>query len=164
MRVMLTSGWHVSFTVGDIERSVSFYRDILGMELELAPRELQGLLLAEVTGNPDAHLKVAFVRLGEFRIELIQYLHPPGKKVRLGLNDVGSAHVAFAVDSVQETYEVLSRKGVKFKSKPGRSREDGKPLVFFYDPDGYHLELNERPRGAGAWVTTNPREENGTGK
>jgi catechol 2,3-dioxygenase-like lactoylglutathione lyase family enzyme len=159
---MLTSGWHVSFTVGDIERSVSFYRDILGMELEMAPRELEGPLLAEVTGNPGAHLKVAFVRLGEYRIELIQYLHPLGKQVRLGLNDVGSAHIAFGVDNVQEAYEILSRKGVNFKSKPGRSREDGKPLVFLFDPDGNHLELNERPLGAGAWVTTNPREGGGS--
>lgn len=154
-REMLTSAWHVSLTVEDIERSVAFYRDILGMEVEMEPRELRGPLLARITGYPGAHLRVAFVRLGDFRIELIQYLYPLGKNYALGLNDIGSLHIAFSVDNVQEAYERLLRRGVRFKCLPGRSREDGPPLVFLYDPDGYPLELNERPRGLGAWVTVN---------
>lgn len=154
---MLLDAWHVSFTVSDLEKSIAFYRDIVGMTLEVSPKELKGQMLSEVTKNPGAHLKVAILKLGSFRLELIQYISPRGKTYRPTLADVGSAHIAFSVDSVEEEYQRLKAVGVEFLSKPGQSRPDGLPLVFLFDPDGYALELNERPGGAGAWVV---REEN----
>ena len=59
---MLIATWHFSFTVADIERSVEFYRDILGMEL-VHRQEQSNAYTRKFVGYPDAHLKVAQLKI-----------------------------------------------------------------------------------------------------
>ena len=59
---MLIAPWHFSFTVSDIEQSIRFYRDVLGMEL-VHRQEQANEYTRKFVGYPDAHLKVAQFRI-----------------------------------------------------------------------------------------------------
>ena len=68
---------HTGYTVSDLDRSVAFYRDLLGCEV-IAEQEKQGGYLAAIVGYPDAHVRMAHLRLpgGEHVVELFEYLTP----------------------------------------------------------------------------------------
>ena len=135
---------HTSFTVSDIDRSVAFYRDILGMEL-VAQFEGSGQIVETILGMPGAHLKTAFLKMGDYTLELIQYLSPKGKPYNRRTCDVGPCHIAFLVADINEAYKTLSAKGVHFKSAPQGGELEGKPhwACYMTDPDGITLELNQ---------------------
>jgi len=133
---------HTSFTVSDLERSVSFYRS-LGMELiSLAERDPE--FAEKITGIRGARLKIAYLRApGGHHLELIQYLSPPGKKLDTRTHNVGSAHLAFAVDDLPALYAGLKARGVPFKSPPlevPAGPNKGNLAVYCTDPDGITLE------------------------
>ncbi|MCZ6788744.1 MAG: VOC family protein [Chloroflexi bacterium] len=139
---MITSHNHSSFTVSDLERSVAFYRDLLGFTEENR-FETRGAGIDQITALPGAHLKVAHLLLGGFRLELIEYLSPGGRAIDLSTNNVGSAHIAFYADDVEETYRELSEKGVRFKGSPVAAAHGRPGVAYFLDPDGITLELSE---------------------
>jgi catechol 2,3-dioxygenase-like lactoylglutathione lyase family enzyme len=143
---------HTSFTVSDVERSVAFYQDLLGMEL-LSLGERDPAFSQKITGIPGAHLKVAYLRAPDgHRLELIQYLSPAGKRLDTVTNNVGSGHLAFDVEDLPRLFQALTAKGVKFKSPPlevptGPNR--GTLAVYCTDPDGITLEFLQTPRTRG---------------
>ena len=59
---MLTSVWHTSWTVSDLDRSVAFYRDLLGFELVETKHRI-GAFIEEVVGFDGAELKIATLRI-----------------------------------------------------------------------------------------------------
>ncbi|MBI3967613.1 MAG: VOC family protein [Chloroflexi bacterium] len=150
---MLTGTHHTSFTVSDLDRSLAFYRDVLGLEVTA---EIGGSTpyVSKVVGYPDAKLRIAFLRLPgtSHRLELIQYLSPAGDRPPLETKDTGSGHLAFLVDDMLTVYEALRAKGVRFRSPPVEVTP-GDPntgrAVYFADPDGITLELIQRPRRSG---------------
>jgi catechol 2,3-dioxygenase-like lactoylglutathione lyase family enzyme len=137
---MITAHNHTGITVSNLERSIDFYMNTLGMKLE-RQFEVQGPGIATIVGLPGAHLRIAFVYLGDFRLELIEYAAPQGGKLDMATNNVGSAHVAFTTDDVDKTYEELKGKGVRFKGAPTRSRPDRPRVAYLLDPDGYTVEI-----------------------
>lgn len=148
---MLSSTTHFSFTVSDLERSLDFYQGTLG--LELASRmERKGDDISRIVGFPDAHLKIAFVRLpgsGGLLLELIEYVSPSGQPIDMRTCNPGSAHICFVVDDIWATYNTLRAKGVQFKSEPVEivsGVNKGNCAVYFVDPDGISLELHQRPK------------------
>ncbi len=143
---MQASHSHTSFTVSSLDRSVVFYRDALGFAVERT-FEAEGDRISRIVAMPGAHLKIALLALGNFRLELIQYISPPGKRLDLSSNNTGASHIAFFVEDIQAAYQELKAKGVQFRSLP-TSADDTRPLVaYFSDPDGITLELQQRPRG-----------------
>jgi len=68
---MITGHNHTSLTVSDLERSIAFYTENLGFRV--AERfEAKGEGIERITALPGAHLNIAFLTLGDFRLELIQ--------------------------------------------------------------------------------------------
>lgn len=144
---MITGIAHVSFTVSDLERSLQFYRDLLGFRVEIEV-ERSGPDVEGITGIRGSKLKIGFLTLDGFTLELIQYVSPVGEKLDLRTNNVGCAHVAFHVKDIEKTYNFLSVKGVRFKSRPNESKAGpfaGGKVVYLIDPDGITLELIQRP-------------------
>ncbi len=142
---MYTSVNHTSFTVSDVDRSVAFYTDALGMKL-LNVSEREPAFSELVTGIPGAHLKIAYVEVVDYRIELIQYLAPTAEKIDTRTCNVGSAHVAFNVENLQGIYREMSAKGVKFISEPRvipAGPNKGGKAVYLEDPDSNTLEFIE---------------------
>ena len=82
---------HTSFTVSDLEWSLSFFRDILGFEVtSKAPRDPRAI--QHITGVEDSEVMIAYVRAPGHSVELIQYLRPDCQvRPHSSPNDVGFA-------------------------------------------------------------------------
>lgn len=142
---------HVGITVSDLDRSVAFYHDLLGLRFVVPPTPwFEGDQLARGLGvKPPVALRVALFEVGEGAtwFEILQYRTPPSMtRQALPQSDIGAAHVAFYVDDISVTYAELTSKGVPFNSEPN-TVDDG-PLAgwrwaYFKDPDGHTMELVE---------------------
>jgi catechol 2,3-dioxygenase-like lactoylglutathione lyase family enzyme len=148
---MLLRTAHFSFTVEDLDRSLSFYRDTLGMRL-IGSMEREGSDISSIVSYPGAHLKIAMLELpggtGTL-LELIEYVAPRGRAIDRNTCNPGSAHICFLVEDMDSAHSRLRAGGVRFKSDPvqvvaGMNR--GGFAVYFTDPDGNTLELLQPPR------------------
>ncbi len=141
----IISGDHTGITVSNLERSLAFWRDILGFELSHTAHQT-GEMAKEITGVAGAELKLAVLRApGGHKIELLEYLAPPDRK-RLALKpcDVGSVHVALLVDDLDAVLESIAASGWKAAGKPQTLKTGpnaGKRVVYVRDPDGTTIEL-----------------------
>jgi lactoylglutathione lyase len=149
--VELATTHHFNFTVADMDRALGFWRDALGLEV-LHDWVSDASYLAEITGYPGVRLRLAFLRLPgtEARLELIQYLDPPGQPRELATNVPGAAHLCFDVPDIHAAYAELSQKGVRFRSAPVEITSvanRGAWGVYLVDPDGITLELRQNPPG-----------------
>ena len=116
---MISAVAHVSFTVSDLERSLRFYRDLLGFELRfVTERGGPGSVTETILGIPGVRIKIGMLALGDFSLELIEYIHPAGHKLDLATSNTGATHLAFFVDDIEKRYEFLASNGVSFKSRP----------------------------------------------
>lgn len=121
---MITSLGQIHVSVADLDRSIAFYRDVLGLEF-----------LFRVPGQP-----MAFFRLGEVRL----YLGAPESP------EFRSKLVAYlTTDDLVAEHARLTAAGVAFVDEPHVVHRDGSSelwMTFFQDPDGHHLALmQERP-------------------
>ena len=140
---------HVSVTVSDMERSLAFYCDLLGMK-EVERHHLEGETISKMAGKPDVIMEVVRLEAPEtpgVMLDLQQYVAPEGKVSDAQLGDVAHSHLCFGVLDVWAAYEDLTAKGVEFVSEPvSFDLEWGIVyVVFFKDPDGFILELMQVP-------------------
>ncbi|MFN4261018.1 MAG: VOC family protein [Gemmataceae bacterium] len=140
---------HTSFTVGNLNRSLEFFRDLLGFEL-LATREIHDDYFGQIVGIPGCVAKIALLRMPATNhvLELLEYVKPRGQAVRPQPNDSGSAHLAFLVDNMMELYEELHAMGFDFVGPPvsisaGPNR--GGMAVYLRDPNGILIEFIQPP-------------------
>jgi catechol 2,3-dioxygenase-like lactoylglutathione lyase family enzyme len=144
---MLRSFFHTGFIVRDIDKSVQFYTNVLG--LHLAGRtERRGQFAEQLLAFPGAHIKGAFLDLGAgHSLELIQYITPASGTVGINRNDLGAAHLAFWVTDIDRFYADQQGKGLRFNNPPASLYDDqGKLLrkaLYSRDPDGNWLEFVE---------------------
>lgn len=144
---MALSFHHVSFTVSDIDRSISFYKK-LGFTIDSDRRGLTENYLRNITGYHDAVMNIALLSGNHMVLELIQYVQPVGINLDKSNYHVGSAHICFDVEHVRQEHARLAAEGVIFRSSPVKIETGpyaGRGAVYFFDPDGYTLEL------AGNW-------------
>jgi catechol 2,3-dioxygenase-like lactoylglutathione lyase family enzyme len=151
---MLHGAWHFSFTVSDLDQSITFYRDHIGFELILT-QEQANEYTRRLVGYPDAHLRVAqFVIPGQPRgisshdLELVQYVSPLGQRGDSNICNPGAAHLAMTVDDIHERYDRLTGIGVRFISPPNyitAGINEGGYTCYFMDPDDIVLEMVQPP-------------------
>jgi catechol 2,3-dioxygenase-like lactoylglutathione lyase family enzyme len=137
---------HLAIGVKDMETALGFYRDLLGLKVDLdrierggTPDERRAVYLRWEDG-PDS----TFIVLGETK-NLI-----PGEPLQM--NQLGYHHFAFWVEDLEETLEKLKVAGVTIRSGPhtvdsGWYGEDGSGQVMttiFEDPDGNFVQLDQR--------------------
>ena len=138
---------HTSFTVKNLDISIPFYRDLLGLSIiNIAERPPE--FSEKVTGIPGAYIKIAYLDAWGHKLELIQYLMPHGKKIDARTCDVGSAHLAFNVNDIYRMYKELVDRGVIFKSEPiviPSGPNKGGLTIYLEDPDGIILEFINSP-------------------
>jgi catechol 2,3-dioxygenase-like lactoylglutathione lyase family enzyme len=139
---------HVGITVKDLESSIRFYHDVLGLQFVNEPSPwFEGEGLGKAVGVPGAALRQVSLALGDSTLELLEYKNPPSEtKGPLLSNNLGASHVGFLVDDIVAKKTELEAKGVEFYSDVN-SVDDGVLAgwrwVYFEDPDGYPLELVE---------------------
>ena len=135
---------HTGITVANLERSLAFWRDVLGFELSHRPHQT-GELASEITGVPGAEISIAVLKGYGHKIELLEYLAPPNRK-HVGLQpcDVGSVHVALLVDDLDAVLNTIATSGWKAAGKAQTLKSGpnaGKRVVYVRDPDGNLLEF-----------------------
>jgi len=122
---------HTMLRVGDLERSLRFYTEVLGMRL-LRRKDY-----------PEGKFTLAFVGYGEEAdTAVLELTHNWGvEKYELG-NAYG--HVAIAVDDACKACEEVKRRGGKVTREAGPMKHGTTVIAFIEDPDGYKIELIER--------------------
>jgi lactoylglutathione lyase len=152
---MIQGFWHVSFTVSNVEASVKWYTEVLGLEF-VRDQIQKNEYTSKLVGYEDAHLKVAQLRvpgekipISQHHIELVEYIHPRGQEIPLDTNRTGVGHWAFMVDDIQTEFKRLKELGVRFKAERPIAIEAGVNkggyTVYFTDPDGITLVLLQPP-------------------
>ncbi len=121
---------HTRMRVSDLDQTIIFYTNVLGLEVlerKTSPR-----------GSQLAFLKVPN---SEELIELTSF--PPSGPVKVQEDLV---HLAFQVESLDDTIASLNAQGVKITDGPTQP-SSGSRFIFIDAPDGYEVELIERPPG-----------------
>jgi catechol 2,3-dioxygenase-like lactoylglutathione lyase family enzyme len=146
----------VGLTVSDMERSMAFYRDVVGFE-KVSDVEVSGSPYEQLTGVFGLRARVVVMRLGQERIELTEYLSPRGRAAPADSrsNDAWFQHIAIITSDVEQAYLWLGRHRVQHVSPaPQRlpdwnSKAGGIKAFYFRDPDGHPLEILEFPPDKG---------------
>lgn len=151
---------HTSFTVANLDRSLAFFRDVLGLEM-LFVREVRDDYFGRIVGLPGSVVKAALFRLpgASHHLELFEYLHPQGQPVRPRPCDPGSSHLSLLVDDLPALHQNLVTRGATFVSEPvlitaGPNR--GGYGVYLQDPNGILIELFQPPPPAADQPTRTP--------
>lgn len=119
---------HTMLRVGNLERSLSFYTEMLGMKL------------LRKDDYPEAKFTLAFLGYGpESDHTVIELTHNWDTEKY----DIGTAfgHIAIGVEDVYKTCEFIRQKGGKIVREPGPMKHGSTVLAFIEDPDGYRVEL-----------------------
>jgi lactoylglutathione lyase len=124
---------HTMLRVGELERSLKFYTEVLGMQV-LRRKDY-----------PDGKFTLAFVGYGdESETAVIELTHNWGvEKYDLG-NAYG--HIAVEVDDAYKACEEVKKRGGKVTREAGPMKHGTTVIAFVEDPDGYKIEFIQRPR------------------
>ncbi|RBI60324.1 VOC family protein [halophilic archaeon] len=138
---MIGEAHHYGITVSDLEESVAFYRDTLGMD-ELEQIGFDDEAFSRFVDVKDVDVDIVFLDAGGCSIELLEYENGGGNANEGVSNDtIGASHFCLAVDNVDRQYKELSD-SIEFVSEP-QTLENGAQVVYLYDPDGNTVELLE---------------------
>lgn len=126
---------HTMIRVNNLEESLKFYRDALGMKV-LRSQEF-----------PGGEFTLAFVGYGdEDHNSVVELTYNWGTSKY----DLGSAfgHLAIGVEDIYQTCADLQKKGVKVVREPGPMKHGNTVIAFIEDPNGYKIELIQERRAA----------------
>ena len=131
---------HVGLTVESLERTLPFYRDVLGLEV-LDRFSVAGEAFADAVDVPGATGRFAHLDAGGARLELVEYDPDADARPAPALNEPGATHVGLAVDDLDARIAALPA-SVETLSEP-RTTESGTRICFLRDPEGNLVELLE---------------------
>ena len=119
---------HTMLRVGDLERSLDFYSNVLGMKI------------IRRKDYPDGRFTLAFVGYGdESSNALIELTHNwDTKAYEVG---TGYGHIALGMENIYAACEAIRKKGGKISREPGPMKHGTTEIAFVEDPDGYKIEL-----------------------
>jgi len=135
---------HVGLSVSSLERSISFYCDILGFKLERIIESGADMGLGDIVGMDGAEARIAHLSSEKAMLELFEYKKPRGRTIRKDSKqaDIGFIHIGIETKNLKEDYKNLKEKGVKFFGDPVKFRP-GVWVVYFYGPDREVCELRQ---------------------
>jgi lactoylglutathione lyase len=119
---------HTMIRVGNLERSLAFYTELLGMQL-LRKKDY-----------PGGRFTLAFVGYGDESDHTVVELTHNWDTERYDVGD-GFGHLALGVEDIHQTCERLRGEGAKITREPGPMKHGTTEIAFIEDPDGYKIEL-----------------------
>jgi len=122
---------HTMIRVGNLDRSISFYTDVLGMKL-LRRQDYEG-----------GRFTLAFVGYGSEDEGAVVELTHNWDTERYDLGN-GFGHIALEVEDAYAACEEIKRRGGKVVREAGPMQHGTTVLAFVEDPDGYRIELIQR--------------------
>lgn len=136
---------HTAISTGDIERSLRFYRDLLGFEEVFSSTwEVGTETVDRIVGLKDSSAQVVMLRAGNACVELFQYATPLPKPSDSNrpVCDHGITHLCLQVTDIDSEYERLKAAGMHFHCPP-QAGGRGLRVTYGRDPDGNVVELLE---------------------
>ncbi|MDD5085191.1 MAG: VOC family protein [Candidatus Omnitrophica bacterium] len=133
---------HACVVVKNLERSLKFYRDIMGLKmskiLTVEGRDLETIF--NIKGIKLTYVKMRFPKQPKNSLPAFElhYWHKPRISPEGGYN-----HISFTVKDMDREYGRLKKSGVKFLSKPVKVCYSDAKICFCLDPDGHLIELIE---------------------
>ncbi len=138
---------HIAFCVSDIEKSLSFYRDILGMTVtfdQVQDTTTGGL--PHVYQHPRQTRRTVHLAFGDSPLHLVMTSHPDDSAdgAPIKLDQVGISHYSFGVPDVSALFSELEAKGVPLAApREAWTNSQGRMSSFYvYDPDGILLQFD----------------------
>ena len=146
----MPSLYHIGLTVENLEESVAFYRDVVGM-LEISASsnlEIEGKWFDQLTENEGAKLRVSHMDLDGVQLQLVEYAAAGGERLPLHHKMVGNPHLCINMRDIDTRHAEIARDG-RFKISPIVTIGDTTIRSFYVtDPNGVLVEFIELPQGA----------------
>lgn len=155
---------HVEITVSDLERSLHFYRDLLGLKESPIPEgvdpadALKGDDLDGTNEYPDRRFNFAVLRYSDVQgsfapgyepcgIVLIQPINPPPSGKAIKVDQIGISHVSFLMEGpIEKVESFLKSNGVKVVGwQTAKDPDHPSKSIFVEDPDGVLIQLDVLP-------------------
>jgi catechol 2,3-dioxygenase-like lactoylglutathione lyase family enzyme len=132
--------FHVGLCVSSLDASIRFYETVAG--LQVTERHIsESTKFDELSNNSGTRLAVCYMRSGQFRLQLVEYLRAGGSVNEVRHNNVGSPHLSFFVDDVDAEYERLTALGWVSIASPLVTLGPTMRSFYALDPDGVPVEL-----------------------
>ena len=134
---------HIALVTPDLDRSVAFYRHLLGVETYGHANKVMGKRFDEVTGIEDVRVRVAWFNTGNMVLEIWEYVNPrtPDPDEPLPFSKLGYNKIALEVDDLHAELLRIKHMGVECLNEP--EEVNGVTEIYFRDPDGNLLSLLE---------------------
>ena len=134
---------HTGIICDDIEKSLKFYRDLLGFEV-IQDFTDDSDYINTITGINGGLVHMIKLKADDGTVlELLEYVNHPTDLIKHKIYNVGICHIALQVYNIDEAYKKLSDSGVKLISKPVLSSEKIAKVCFCMDPSNVRVELVE---------------------
>jgi catechol 2,3-dioxygenase-like lactoylglutathione lyase family enzyme len=142
---MVKSFLHVGVGVRDLEESVRFYTEVMGMAEEYRSHN-EGEKISRIVDVENADLDVSMLVKNNLRIELLAYksAKPNDEQSHMKQDAIGLTHLAFLVDDVDKEYERIKTLGYSFNAPPMVARENGPKITYFRGPDNVIIEIYQK--------------------
>ena len=121
---------HTMLRVNDLEESLRFYCDVLGMRL------------LRRTDYPGGRFTLAFVGYGSEERETVLELTWNWDTARYDIG-TGYGHIALGVEDIHQAVAQMRARGATVTREPGPMKHGGSTIAFVEDPNGYKIELIE---------------------
>jgi len=135
---------HIGIVIRDLEKSVSFYKDLFSLEVQKEMIE-EGEYIDNLVGIKGASISWSKLKAKDGTvIELLEYQNTlKQEKDNYSASRLGCSHIAVSVENIDEVYEKLQKYNCKCNSKPLFSPDGNVKVMYCHDLDGTILEIVE---------------------
>jgi predicted enzyme related to lactoylglutathione lyase len=158
---LITGIGNFSHIVASLDRSIQFYRDVIGLELEGAPRVFSGTEAMKVGNTPGAQSLFAALKVpgSAMGVEVIEYKDIDRVPAQPRLQDPGAANLILTVRDIDAIVARVKKAGAHINSAGGvpATIPGGSRAIFVQDPDGFFVELVQPAQSR---ATTAPASSN----
>ena len=142
---MIKTFGHIGLSINDMETSLEFYRDFLGMKV-LMDLDIRDDRIARVLGIPGAKCRIVHLELGSTVLELFEYTNPRGDNIAKGMRqyDHGISHIGFEVSEIHKHLKKLQERGYALLGELVEFRP-GVWVAYCRGPDGEVVEFRQQP-------------------
>jgi len=139
---------HVGISVTDIDRSIAFYRDLLGMEQLCDVFPFGGEQFEAIMDIPGVGGRMCMMGRNSLQLELFEFADSRPKDAAYPVSDRGYSHFGITVDDVDETYQRLSAAEVRIHCPVISFMGGSMKATYCRDPDGNVFEIMQPGQAA----------------